>query len=451
MKPLALTAARQGYKVIGSDQNWLHQSKELIAAGVEGWVRPMPELAASADCYVFSSAIRFDHPERLAAGEAAVPTFHRMELLNLLVGSAKVRFAVAGTHGKTSSTSMAGWVLLEAGLDPTILAGGHPLYLPEGCRNGRGEVAVFETDESDGSFLKTETAYRLILNIDRDHLNHYGSFEKLGEAFRQFAAEKTVYNLNDAKLRSLFNGIPSLIGFGEVDASFQGPAYVGRFQGDSLSVKWQGAERSPAIKNSQPQWIHLKTPGRHFAMNALGVIAMIHTAIQNEPILQRRFDPADPKTISELVAIINEFPGVERRLQKIGTLNGIDVYDDYGHHPTEIRAVITALKERGVTPLSVVFQPHRYTRTRELAAEFADVLALADQVYLLPIYSAGEPAIEGVSSDCIARRMKADVIDPINLDQVFERRPAAVLFQGAGSVSAIGRDYFDKAKSHLNT
>ncbi|KAB2930093.1 MAG: hypothetical protein F9K24_18055 [Leptonema illini] len=453
MKPLATIAAQQGYRVVGTDHNWDQQSSSLTTLGVIGGTQPEPEKAALADYYVYSSAIRPEHPERLAAEKAGIRILHRMDLLNMLVRPSPVRFALAGTHGKTSSTSMAGWILLQAGLDPTIIAGGHPLYLEEGCRNGSANVAVYETDESDASFLKTEDGYRLILNVDRDHLNHYGSFDRLSEAFRYFAAASdTVIFAGDAHLVSICKGLQPMAAFGPPEAEltelhntdlfFTGRYYAGRFLDDDALVVSLLLDGKPQYAQElEDAVIHLSLPGRHFAMNGLGVIALIHAAIAKEPALQRRFDPENPKTLLELIEILNAFPGVERRLERIGTVRGIPVYDDYGHHPTEIRAVIDALQRRGARPLSVVFQPHRYTRTQELAAEFADVLAAAEHVYLLPLYSAGETPIEGVSSRSIADRMQAEIIDPVRFDMVFEQNPAAVLFLGAGSVSSMGREY----------
>jgi UDP-N-acetylmuramate--alanine ligase len=460
MKPLAIIAAKQGYDVFGTDLNWDFQSPSLIRWGIAGRKEPDPERVTRADFYVYSSAIGSEHPERMAAGRAGIQILHRMDLLNMLVRPSRVRFAIAGTHGKTSSTSMAGWILLQAGLDPTIIAGGHPLYLEEGCRNGSGQVAVFETDESDGSFLKTEGGYRLILNVDRDHLNYYGSFDRLREAFYDFAAASaSVIYAADSQLAEICKDLKPMAAFGPAAGIYhtslicKGRYYSGQFSSDddlnddALSVNlllegqpWHAQELKEAS-------IHLSVPGRHFAMNALGVIALIHSAIYRESVLQRRFDPDDPKTLVEMIEILNDFPGVERRLEHIGTVHGIPVYDDYGHHPTEIRAVIDALHRRGARPLSVVFQPHRYTRTAELAVEFARALEAAEHVYLLPIYSAGETPIEGVSSQKIADLLQADLIEESSFDCIFEENPAAVLFLGAGSVSAMAREYVDRFKN----
>ncbi len=446
MKPLARIAAQQGYSVTGTDQNWNQQASSLEKQGITGSGQPDPEGAAKADYYVYSSAISQDHPERQAAHQAGIPILHRMDLLNMLVRQSTVRFALAGTHGKTSSTSMAGWVLLQAGLDPTIIAGGHPLYLEEGCRSGAGDVAVFETDESDGSFLKTEGGYRLILNIDRDHLNHYGSFEALGRAMHDFAsASDVVLNAGDEHLMQVCHKLPVLAAYGPPEKATggnYGAYYAGSFlEGDALAVSLLSNGRSQHKEELKQAIIHLTLPGRHFAMNALGVIALIHASIAKEPLLQKRFDPEDPKTLLALIEMINAFPGVERRLERIGSVQGIPVYDDYGHHPTEIRAVIDALQRRNVRPLSVVFQPHRYTRTKELAREFAAALQAAERVYLLPLYTAGESPIAGVSSQSIADHMQAEMIDADSLEKAFHENPAAVLFLGAGSVSRIGREY----------
>lgn len=461
MKPLALVAAARGYSVSGTDAGYGNDSS-LAAAGI-AVQRDMNRVAASsADLYAFSSAIDVAHDERLAATAACGSTgrpviLHRMDLLNRLVADAPLHFALAGTHGKTSSTSMAGWLLLQAGFDPTIIAGGRPLYLPDGCRSG-GDTAVYETDESDGSFLTARGRHRLILNVDRDHLNHYGDFASLCDAFGRFAREgRPVLFAADPVLAHF----AADAWFAEAGGALFGPAtersagpngraekwaelpyYGARFdEGDALSFALYQSDTVRFEKTSGR--LRLRLPGRHFAMNALGVMALVHSAIRDESILARRLDPDDPRTLAMFVEIMNEFPGVERRLERIGMVGTTPVYDDYGHHPTEIRAVLDALSRRGERPLCVVFQPHRFTRTRELAAEFAESLGSADRVYLLPLYSAGEHPIDGISSASIGERMngRALPLDPGEFGRVFEDSWGAVLFLGAGSISRMARTF----------
>ncbi|MBW7858578.1 MAG: hypothetical protein H3C43_09890, partial [Leptonema sp. (in: Bacteria)] len=410
----------------------------------EGQAEPNPNQVAKSDLYVFGSAIQANHSERIAATKSGIPIFHRMDLLNRLVEENQFRFAIAGTHGKTSSTSMAGWLLLEMGLDPTIIAGGHPIYLADGCRNGAGQVAVFETDESDGSFLKTIESNRLILNIDRDHLNHYHTFEKLCSAFFDFAAGSTspvVLNADDSQLVDFQIKLPQSVGFGtdpNIDLNNWNQFYFGEFVAESDELLVRYYQKGRLIENSNDTTIRLNIPGRHFAKNGLGVISLIHS----QPSVQSKFH------ITQLIQILNRFEGVERRLQQIGSIQQIPVYDDYGHHPTEIRSVIDALHRRQLNPLCVVFQPHRYTRTLELSSEFAKALSLAEQVYLLPLYSAGEAEIENVSSNTILQKMKdksnAKLIQADELTKILDLKPKAILFLGAGSVSSIGRQFVDR-------
>ena len=451
MKPLAIVAAKQGLKVFGSDQNWHKNANQLTKFGIEGQVEPNPNLVTKCNQYVYSSAIQENHVERLAAQKAGISVLHRMDLLNQLVAKYQFRFAIAGTHGKTSSTSMAGWLLLEMGLDPTIIAGGHPAYLADGCRNGAGEVAVFETDESDGSFLKTIESNRLILNIDRDHLNHYHTFEKLCSSFFDFATGTTspvVLNADDTVLASFKDHLPKSVGFStnpNIDFSNYDQFYLGDFASESDELLIRHYRRGQLIESSNDTTIQLKVPGRHFAKNGLGVIALIHS----QSLLQNKF------SLAHLMQILNRFEGVERRLQQIGSIQQIPVYDDYGHHPTEIRSVIDALHRRQLKPLCVVFQPHRYTRTLELSSEFADALLLAEQAFLLPIYSAGEKEIENISSNTILQKMKnslqyksnAELINESELTKILDMKPKAILFLGAGNVSSIGRQFVAQLNS----
>lgn len=464
MKPLALVAAASGYDVSGTDAGYTHDAA-LDAAGIQARREVDVHGARSADLYAFSSAIGVDHEERAAATRAGASggrpmVLHRMDLLNRLVSHAPVHFALAGTHGKTSSTSMAGWLLLQAGFDPTIIAGGRPLYLPDGCRRGNG-MAVYETDESDGSFLSAAGRHRLILNVDRDHLNHYGSFSALCDAFARFAREgRPVVNAADPVLVSLADGGwfddagGALFGLWPDNARGAStkqwghvPFYGGHFDdGDALSF---ALYQSDGVRFEHTSGrLRLRMPGRHFAMNALGVMALVHSAIASETVLSRRLDPDDPRTLAMFVEIMNEFPGVERRLERIGVLGGTPVYDDYGHHPTEIRAVLDALSRRGERPLCVVFQPHRFTRTQELAAEFAESLSSADRVYLLPLYPAGETPIPGISSASIGDHMngRAHPLDPGGFAGIFEESWGAVLFLGAGSISKMARQFLSEAK-----
>lgn len=497
MLPLARLALARGYRVMGSDAKLDPTSiQKMKEEGLEAFGPPDANriLQIKGGTVVYSTAISEEHPERKAASDrasaGAIRLLHRMDFLNELVQHCSLRLGMAGTHGKTSSTALAGWMLMELQKDPLIIAGGRPLYLERSIRNGP-DIAVFETDESDGSFLRSNATHRLILNVDEDHLNHYGSFGELQKAFRRFADQGIcVVNYGDPSLAPLavspaevasdlsfsvsegessekdsgagsaVADLPqhSAISGYQICASRQqcddSPAlFAGYFpeQNDTLHFRIRSisgsypsdsgpsdspgnpglapavgslaqipaagsASSSDAASNTSENVsvyysFRMKVPGVHFASNALGVLTLIYLA----------FPGID---MEQCIMALEGFPGTERRLELLGQYRGFPVYDDYGHHPSEIRAVLLALKQRFPgSPIVVVFQPHRYTRTAELASAFADSLSQADRVFLLPLYSAGEKPMEGVDSSLIAQHMPAHcpatLLDD-DLDQVFD-------------------------------
>lgn len=421
MLPLAHLASASGHEIQGCDPKAQNQPGFTVFTDID------PRRIANVDAVVFSSAIPADHPELVAARmrseSGSLKIYHRMDFLREILADHPIRIGIAGTHGKTSTTSIAGWVLLQIGMDPTIFAGGRPKYLTQGMRKGKG-IAVFETDESDGSFLRSGANIRLALNVDRDHLDHYGDEQTLHDAFRRFAAEGdlAVVNADDEVLRELAGTTYSTSGDGKAD-------YTGKFMGESdrIEVRYRG-ERLGELS--------VALPGRHFASNALGLFALFDT-------LRRRGSlDFDPQTVLGAFAT---FPGVERRMELIGTVNGALVYDDYGHHPSEIAAVLRALQIRNPGKrIRIVFQPHRFTRTEEHGPGFARVLSIADECWLLPLYSAGEAPIAGVDSEWLVRLMGggARMTSGPELPSLLKSAGPndIVLFQGAGDVSYMGRN-----------
>ncbi len=419
--PLALLAREFGHTVSGSDPKG--------APGLEAFRDLDPSRLANQDAVVYSSAIPAEHAELSRARElssaGSLRLFHRMDFLTEILSPCRVRIGVAGTHGKTSTTSLLGWVLLEIGADPTIFAGGKPLYLEKGIRKGQGP-AVFETDESDGSFLRSRANYRICLNVDRDHLDHYGSFDRLKECFQEFLQQSgsSIVNALDPALKA--PGVKTYAALSESEGEVAAD-YCGRFVGttDSLEVTVGGKSAGR---------LEMPLPGRHFASNALAVFGLVHLLMERGEIA-----PLPP---SEILRAIASFPGVERRMQQVGKVNGCPVFDDYGHHPSEIAAVIRALRVRFPgSRVRIVFQPHRYTRTREHAGAFADVLRLADEAFVLPLYSAGEKAIQGVDSSLIAGPAGASLVDANGIAGILDsaREGDVLLFQGAGDISAMIR------------
>lgn len=473
MMPLAKFAALKGYNVSGADRA-LSPKKEaaLRSAGITTYHEHDPSRIDRFDAVVYSTAIREDHPERVRAAELAregkAELLHRMDLLNRLTEERSVRIGVGGTHGKTSSSSMLGWLLMELGYDPDILVGGHPLYLEEGIRVGRGDVAVFETDESDGSFLKSHANVRILLNVDADHLDHYGNYPELKRAFRRFAeeGELTVLNGDDPYLRNLFE-----TRIGEEIENKEGRAHWTAYSTDPhigknlqqliqaknhnvdrflLSGSFEDESGGPADRlHVKEEVLEMILPGRHFAGNALGVLGALFGAVEGGILHQTElFSPKNA------VHALNRFRGVERRVEFLGEVNGGKVYDDYGHHPTEIRAVIRALRGRmgGVGRITAVFQPHRYTRTRDLYKEFALALLETDRCYLSPLYSAGESPISGIDSGLILNELQqlghddTSLLPWEHLASVFNGVKAGdvVVFLGAGDISSKIRHFLSK-------
>ncbi len=382
----------------------------MLGEGVIAYRDHDAERIEGANVVVYSSAIRPEHPDRLRAEQLAergqLRLVHRMDFLSEAMADAESALCVAGTHGKTSTTSLLGWALLELGADPHILAGGKPLYLPEGFRFGNGSCAVYETDESDGSFLRAAAPLRLCLNIDADHLEYYGGIDELTAAFAAFIGGGALVAINSADPRLVQAGAKAGNRSAQVffqtfepeqTPADQTPEYSGQFTGNGYELL---VSRRGELAGS----FTLPLPGAHFASNALGAFALVDFAQQRGLLNIPNYSP------ERFFQALNRFPGVSRRLELLGRWFGAPVYDDYGHHPTELRAVIAALRPlRGKGGrLVVIFQPHRYTRTRRLADEFAAALSAADRLILLPIYAAGEDPQPDADEQAIASRLRGN-------------------------------------------
>lgn len=464
MKPLALLASKMDYKIYGSDAvltNLNHPYYKIFKTyNIEAFSKPDLNLLTNSDFYVYSSAIPEDNVERKKALELQennqIKIFHRMDFLNYLLKEHEIQLAIAGTHGKTSTTSMVGWLLQNLCLNPTIIVGGTPKFLPHSYRKGNGYIAVYETDESDGSFLKSKAFYRLILNIDHDHLNYYGSFENLIKSFYQFSLNSNcVINNDDEELAKFPRELKKYyIGFGTKlpEHNLYRYFFLGNLNHHTLYFKI--FRDKTVIYESNNEGIHFKFPGSHFLKNGLGAIALVFSLLLDYSSLSIRSlgnDVFSSFSINSLIRILNRFSGVERRMDYLGKIHHTDIYDDYGHHPKEILNVLLALKEKYKNRIAIVFQPHRYTRTKELAREFAKVLEYADDIYLLPLYSAGEKPIAGVTSELIGRFIRKNVhyIEDKNFDSIFYNDYDCVVFMGAGDISNQIREYLLKIQPML--
>ncbi|MCS6883801.1 MAG: UDP-N-acetylmuramate--L-alanine ligase [Acidobacteriota bacterium] len=384
MSGIAEVLLNLGYKVSGSDIKLSPVTERLAGLGGQIFEGHRAENICGADVVVISSAVKMDNPEVVAANSHQIPVIPRAEMLAELM-RLKYGIAVAGAHGKTSTTSMIGHMLNFAGLDPTIVVGGRVGALGSNAKLGRGEFMVVEADESDGSFLKLSPAIAVVTNIDREHLDYYGSLEELCNHFANFANKVPFYGsivlcLDDTNAQSIIPQIKRrLITYGlqsQSDVLATAVEMTANF-GSRFEVKFQGRRCG---------MVELHVPGMHSVYNALASIAVGLD-------LEIEFS-----TIAEALA---EFRGVDRRFQIKGELAGVLVVDDYGHHPAEIRATLRAAQAAG-RRVVVVFQPHRYSRTSLLMNDFARSFYDANVVRICDIYPAGEEPIEGVSSRNLA-------------------------------------------------
>jgi UDP-N-acetylmuramate--alanine ligase len=339
---------------------------------------------------IYSSAIhKQTNPFYLHFEKAGKLFFHRSEIVKQLFSS-KDGIAVAGSHGKTTTTAMIGFILESLGEDPSIMVGGDVPFLGNrGGKNGKGQWGVYEADESDGTFLSYTPKVKVITNIDNDHLDYYKTEEALVSAFVQFIQNNSdaicILNIDDPGIQkaiSCIHNFEKIITYSETSYSNQ------QFK-KHHSIKIQDTHLT-FIKNSKTYTIQVPYPGKHYLLNAYSAfLACDAIGLDTESILKA----------------LREYTGVKRRMELLGEWKGVKVFDDYGHHPTEISAVIGAISQK-TRSYSVLFQPHRYTRTRDLYKQFAEVLDKANKVFLLPIYSAGEEPIAGISSELIYDTMR---------------------------------------------
>lgn len=374
-----------GAQVTGSDLSVNANVERLLSLGISVAQGHRAENVGDAEVVVYSSAVHFENLEIQFAKEKKIPLIQRAEALAEMM-RLKRGLAIAGSHGKTTTTSMIGSLLHHANMNPTIFVGGRLNLIGSTAQLGAGDWIVAEADESDGSFHLLHPEVSIITNIDTDHLDHYKSFENLHKAFYEFALQTPFYGLviacgDDPLLRKTFKEFPKRIIFYGFD---QANDYIlagekGRYNlsGDALS----GFD----FPKDKAFHFSINTPGKHNALNATA------------SILAAAFVGAEHSSIQQSLQI---FGGVDRRFHFKGEHGDIQVYDDYGHHPTEIKATLQAFREKFESEkLVVYFQPHRYSRTQLCWNEFANCFAQADVVYLGDIYAAGEKPLPGINSE----------------------------------------------------
>ncbi|MCU1471101.1 MAG: murC [Glaciihabitans sp.] len=387
MSGIARLFIAAGHRVSGSDRSENHNTEALRGLGATVTIGHDAANLGDADALVYTGALWPDNPEYLLARERGIPTLHRSQALAWLISGQRL-IAVAGAHGKTTSTGMIITALLALGEDPSFVNGGVIESLGVSSAHGGGELFVVEADESDGTFLLYDTAVALITNVDADHLDHYGSHEAFDAAFVQFAnaaSEFVVVSSDDPGAVRVTAAIENkrVISFGEAaDAAVRihsivtdGPV--------SFSLSWQGADYDA----------RLRIPGRHNALNAAGAFAVLVGL------------GLDPRQALDGIAT---FAGTERRFELHGIVRGVSVYDDYAHHPTEVAAALAAARTVvGGGRIIAVHQPHLYSRTKMMAGEFAATYEhLADHTVVLDVYGAREDPIPGVTGALVSERFE---------------------------------------------
>jgi len=430
MSGLAEILVNLGFKVSGSDLHPSQATERLAALGATVYLGHAPEQIEGAEVVVYSSAVTEANPEVAAARSRRIPVIRRAEMLAELM-RLKYGIAVAGSHGKTTTTSMVAAVLAEGGLDPTVLVGGRVLATGVNAVLGAGEYLVAEADESDGSFLSLAPTVAIVTNLDLEHVDFYPDLESLRAAFAAFLGRVPFYGTcilcaDDPEVRALSSRLDRKVvtyGFGpEAEIRARDPRFS---EGNTV----QTAE----ITARDEVLGHLRLPvrGAHNLQNALAAVAV-----------GRELGIDFSRTAAALAA----FGGVGRRCEERGEHGGVLVVDDYGHHPTEIGATLEVARsfER---PVVVLFQPHRFSRTAHFRREFADALAGADRVGLLPVYAASEDPIPGVDSDLIATALQEKglatvevLAGPETVNDWLDRTvmPGDVLFTlGAGDIGRL--------------
>jgi UDP-N-acetylmuramate--alanine ligase len=413
MSGIAEVLLTMGYKVSGSDLQASETTRRLEELGGKIAIGHHEANIGEAQVVVISSAVAVTNPEIQAAKAKQVPVIPRAEMLAELM-RLKFGVAIAGAHGKTTTTSMVANVLASGGLDPTMVIGGKVNALGSHARLGRGELLVAEADESDGSFLRLSPTIVAVTNLDREHLDHYGSMEKIYDSFLEFINKIPFYGVavlcsDDERLHALFPRIVKrYCTYGLQERS----GVVPDFKATDIVLKQWGAEFRAHFRGKNLGPFRLAVPGMHNVSNALVAIAI---GIELEV-------PVD--LIRKGLAA---FTGVERRFHLRGEANDIMVVDDYGHHPTEVKATLAAAKQGWDRRLVVLFQPHRYSRTRDLIEEFTHAFDQADLLFMTDIYAAGEAPIPGVSGAALADSIKAAGHQGVTFVEKKETLPDQVL------------------------
>lgn len=443
MSGIAEILLNLGYQVTGSDLKLSPITDRLSQLGATIYEGHDARNVAGAKALVVTSAVDETNPEVAEARRLGIPVIPRGELLAELM-RLKFGIAIAGSHGKTTTTSMVAAILSHAGLDPTVVVGGRVRTMGgSNARLGRTNFLVVESDESDGSFLRLSPILAVVTNIDREHLDHYSSLEAIENAFTTFINKVPFYGaavlcVDDENVRHILPRVQRrTITYGmSSEASVEIHGIVCGHLNSEFSLRFNGQELGT---------FRVRAPGRHNVLNATAAVCV---ALELEIPHQMIRDG------------LAHFEGVDRRFQTRGSEAGITVIDDYGHHPTEVQATLAAARQCKYNRIHVIFQPHRYTRTMHLMDEFAKAFHAADQVYLMDIYGASEKPINGVTAEALAERLRSFGHKGAVYVGTAERAVEAVLASakpgdlaltlGAGNVWQTGDRLLESLKTHVH-
>ncbi len=435
MSGIAEVMLSLGYRIQGSDLHANAQTRRLESQGAKVYFGHTAENIESADAVVVSSAVDESNIEVAAARAKRLPVVQRAEMLAELMRF-RYSIAVAGTHGKTTTTSLIASVLAEAGLDPTFVIGGRLKSADANARLGQGDYLVAEADESDASFVHLKPMLAVVTNIDADHMGTYdGDIQKLRQGFVDFLHNLPFYGLAVVCIDD--DGVAEILGAIGRSAITYGVNETADVRAENVEFR-SGLTRFDVVRHGdrEPLSVSLRLPGLHNVRNALAAVAV-----------------ADELQVGDaaLVAALEKFEGIDRRFQRLGEINTpagqVMLVDDYGHHPTEIAATLSAARSGWPgRRLVLVFQPHRYTRTRDLLDDFATVLSEADVAIVLDVYAAGEEPIAGADGRAIARAVRSrGIIEPVFVESLDALMPVLegllkdgdlVLTMGAGDIGA---------------
>jgi UDP-N-acetylmuramate--alanine ligase len=456
MSGIAEVLLNLGYKVSGSDLKSSSVTQRLAGLGAAVFEGHRAENIAGAEVVVASSAIATENPEVIEAHKLHIPVIQRAEMLSELM-RLKYGIAIAGMHGKTTTTSMVAAVLAAGGLDPTVVVGGRVDAMGSNARLGKSQYLVAEADESDRSFLKLSPILSVVTNIDREHMDCYRNMRDVKKTFLEFMDRVPFYGMivacnDDPLLRRL---LPEVQRRTVTYGTRRGSDFLIKISGDSGERQNPHPVAQDATRMGHPLSrfrityrkddlgeFTLHVPGVHNVLNATAAIAVgVGLEVGVEAIR----------------TALDQFRGVDRRFQLRGRAAGVSVIDDYGHHPTEIKATLAAARQCGFGKIHVIFQPHRYTRTRDLMDEFSTAFGDADSLFVLDIYAASEKPIEGITGEILAQRIReksgksvqyaSSSADAVNSAAAAAHDGDMILTLGAGSVSQLGPIVLEKLEA----